>query len=532
MFPVLDIPKTSMVKHMGEFKQAGKKRMTDGADGAAGKTPAAAASPTAPAQTPDQTPAQPPATPKGSAQPQQTQPRQAAKGAEQGQKGGPQGQQKSGQGAGQRKGQQGPQGQNKPKHGDGQWLAQQKAKEAEAQKAAQKATQQDAQKPKWTPPPVRNPAPPARMRRRHWGLILSFFLLVAAPLAGVCYYLFEVAEDQFASTTGFTVRKEESTGASDLLGGLSQLTGATGGSDGEILYEFILSQALVRMVEEEVGLTEHYTALWDVDPAFALWPDPTIEDLVWYWERVVRISYDAGSGLIDLRVLAFDPDKAQQIAQEIVRRSQEMINALNEQSRADAMRYANADLAEAVGRLKEAREALTGFRTRTQIVDPEADIQGRMGVMNNLQQQLAEALIEFDLLLETTNTNDPRMVQARRRIEVIRARIIDERRSFATEGSTAAPQADDYPTLIAEFEGLVVDREFAEESYRAALAALDQARAKAERQSRYLATYITPTRAESAEFPQRFTIAGIAALFLLLGWSVMALVYYSVRDRG
>ena len=63
---------------------------------------------------------------------------------------------------------------------------------------------------------------------------------------------------------------------------------------------------------------------------------------------------------------------------------------------------------------------------------------------------------------------------------------------------------EDYPTLLAEYEGLVVDREFAEESYRAALAALDGARANASRQSRYLATYVEPTYPETAEFPQRW----------------------------
>lgn len=497
--------------------------MTDGAEGAAGKTPAPAAKTPAPDRAGQAGAPQGGAAAQGKGQAAKPAPQGQGQGGQQGQwknrQEGQPGQWKGGQQGQWQKTPQGewtpPQGQPGPQKGQGQ---------------GQQA--QPADKPKWTPPPVREAVPPARMRRRHWGLILSFLLVVLVPLTAVSYYLFGIAEDQYASSVGFTVRKEESGGASELLGGLAQLAGTGGGSDGDILYEFILSQGLVETVEENVGLVDHYTARWDDDPAFSLWPDPTIEDLKWYWERVVRISYDKSSGLIDLRVLAFDPEKAQQIAQEIVRQSQDMINALNEQAREDAMRYARADLDEAVARLKTAREALTGFRTRTQIVDPEADIQGRMGVMNNLQQQLAEALIELDLLIGTTNDGDPRMVQARRRIEVIRERIAAERRSFATESGTAAPISEDYPTLIAEFEGLVVDREFAEESYRAALAALDLARAKAERQSRYLATYIRPTRAESAEFPQRFTIAGIAGLFLLLGWSVLALVYYSVRDRG
>jgi len=90
---------------------------------------------------------------------------------------------------------------------------------------------------------------------------------------------------------------------------------------------------------------------------------------------------------------------------------------------------------------------------------------------------------------------------------------------------------EDYPKLLAEYEGLIVDREFAEQTYRAALTAVDLARANAQRQSRYLAIYIPPTFSESSEYPQRFIIAGLVALLLVLSWATMALVYYSIRDR-
>ncbi|WP_177177987.1 sugar transporter [Citreimonas salinaria] len=378
---------------------------------------------------------------------------------------------------------------------------------------------------------MRPTARPARMRRRHWRLVASFQALVGLPLAVVIFYLWGMASDQYASVTGFAIRQEEGGNPTQFLGGLTQLTGVQTGSDGEILYEFILSQSLVREIQRTVGLVDHYSARFPADPVFALWPDPSIEDLERYWRRIVRVSYDPGTGLTELRVLAFDPEKARSIAQAIVGESQDMINALNERAREDAMRYARADLEQAVERLKSAREALTAFRTRTQIVDPEADIQGRMGVMNNLQQSLAEALIEYDLIRETTNASDPRVSQARRRIDVIRERIAEERDAFASVPETGA-EGQDYPSLIAEYEGLVVDREFAEESYRAALAGLDVARAQAQRQSRYLATYVEPTLAEESAFPRRFTLAGLTGLLLLLTWAVLALVYYAVRDRA
>ena len=375
-------------------------------------------------------------------------------------------------------------------------------------------------------------AEPAVLRRRHWGLLFSFLVLVLLPLAGAGYYLWAIAEDQYSSNTGFTVRGEESGGASDILGSVAQFTGSNTGSDSNVLNAFIKSQEIVEAIQAEVDLKTHYAQHWDTDPVFSLWPDASIEDLLWYWERVVRISFDEGSGLIDLEVLAFDPQMATRIAELIVDKSQNRINDLNTQARTDAMRYANEDFDESIERLKGAREALTGFRTRTQIVDPATDIQGRMGVMNNLQQQLAETQVEHDLLLATTNDSDLRVVQAQRRIDVIRDRIAAERDAFATISDEVGALVENYPTLIAEFESLTVDLEVAEETYRASLTALDIARSNASRQSRYLATYINPTRAEASEFPQRFVLIGLIGLFLMLGWSVMALIYYSIRDRS
>ncbi|MBB4207098.1 hypothetical protein [Roseinatronobacter bogoriensis] len=144
------------------------------------------------------------------------------------------------------------------------------------------------------------------------------------------------------------------------------------------------------------------------------------------------------------------------------------------------------------------------FRARTQIVDPQADVQARMGVFSNFQQQLAEALVEFDLLSQTADANDPRMRQLNRRIEAIRHRIRDERLNFTKHDVTIDDTEDDtdYLRLIAQFERLQVDQVFAEATYQAALTAMDAGRSNASRQNLYLANFIQPTRAQRAQYPQ------------------------------
>lgn len=377
-------------------------------------------------------------------------------------------------------------------------------------------------------------ARPAQMRRRHWGVLASFALMVLAPLAAVIFYLVAIAEDQYVSTAGFIVRSQDTVASSETLRGLGGLLGGgSTASDSDVLYAFIQSQEIVDQVEARVGLRAHFSSHWPDDWAFALRPGSSLEELTEYWGRILGISYESGSGLIEVEAAAYDPEMAQAITTAVVAASQDRINALNEQAREDAMRYARADLEEALERLKAAREAMTQFRTRTRIVDPQADIQGRMGVMNNLQQQLATALVDYDLLRGTLSPDDPRLKTAARTISVIRERINIERTSFASSDNTEnGAVGEDYPSLIAEFERLTVDQSYAEEVYRAALAALEVARDEASRQSRYLATYVKPTLAESSTYPNRPVMAGLAGLILLMVWSIVVLVFYSIRDRS
>jgi len=400
-------------------------------------------------------------------------------------------------------------------------------KPAEKPKPKPKAAAKPAPKPKPPADPIYAPARPARRQRRHWLLLLSFLICVILPSFLTGSYLWTRAVDQFTSSVGFTVRREDAPTAVDLLGGLGAFSGASS-SDSDILFEFIQSQELVERVDRTLDLRGLYSRHRGIDPIFSLSADSSIEDLVDYWQRMVLISYAPGTGLIELKVLAFTPEEAREIAREIFKESSEMINMLSAIAREDATRYAREELDVAVAQLKEARQALTAFRSRTQIVDPSADIQLQMGLLTTLQQQLGTELIDYDLLLTSVKEGDPRLQKSEQRIAAIRARISEEREKF---GGGEAVNGEGYATLVAEFERLSVDREFTEQKYTAALSNFDAAQAQAQRQSRYLAAYLNPTLAESAEYPRRFLLLGLTVLFLLIGWSTSALIYYSLRDR-
>jgi capsular polysaccharide transport system permease protein len=378
---------------------------------------------------------------------------------------------------------------------------------------------------------VTAPAPlPARARPRHWGALAGFLALVLLPFAAATGYLFLRAAPQYHSEVAFSVRSEEATSATaGLLGALTQVGGGTA-PDAAILYEYIRSQEIVDAVDARLDLR----AIWnrpgggwrDGDPVFTLGDDETIEALHRQWLRMVTVSYDTAAGIIDVVVRAFTPEEAHAIAEAILAESSALVNELAEQAREDAVRFAREELAEAEANLAEVRSRLAGFRREHSLVDPSADVAGQSGLLNALNAELAQALVDRDVLTSYAGEGDQRVVQADRRITAITERIEDER---ATLGVTGV--AGTLPEVVGRFEELSLDLEFANQAYTQALAGLAAARAEARRQSRYLAPHVRPTLASTALYPRRFLLAGLAGLFLLLGWGTLMLVYYNVRDN-
>ena len=366
--------------------------------------------------------------------------------------------------------------------------------------------------------------PLARPRPRHWAAALSFALMVLVPLAATVTYLWTRAADQYHSAVAFSIRSEETgPAAAGLLGALTQISSGTA-SDVDILYEYIRSQQIVERIDAGLDLRAIYNRA-EGDVVFSLGEATSIEALVRHWGRMVEVSYDATAGIIDVRANAFTPADARAIARAILTESDALVNVLSEQAREDAIRYARAELAEAEDAVRAVRERLSGFRREYSIVDPTADAAGQSGLLSALNQELAQALVERDVLTSYAAEGDQRVQQADRRIAAITARIEAERSSLELTGV-----AGSLPEVVGRYEELLVDLEFANTAYTQALAGLSAARGEARRRARYLAAHVEPTLATSALYPRRAMLAGLAALFLTLGWGVAMLVTYNVRD--
>ncbi len=380
------------------------------------------------------------------------------------------------------------------------------------------------------PPLVLGP-PLTLPRRRHRLIVASFVACVAAPTLLAAAYLGWIAADRYASRVAFSIRSSEAAAPLEILGAVTRIGSSSVLTDGQVLYDFIQSQQIVETIRARLPIEDYYNRA-PSDLVFALGRDQPIEDLVAYWNRAVDVSLDPVTGIVAVEARAFDPHEARAIAAAILAASADLVNRLADIAREDAVRDAATELAGAEQRLRAIRTRLRAFRDIEQEVDPTQNARVAVGLVATLEEDLARARVELDLLRGALDGKAPRIALLERQVGSLESRIAAERSRL---GAGARPgQGDQRPLseVVGDYEELVVDREFAEQAYTLALATYQQAEADARQRHRYLAPHIEPTLSEDPEYPDRPLLTVAVFLTALAAWSVVVLGWYNLRDRG
>lgn len=362
-------------------------------------------------------------------------------------------------------------------------------------------------------------------RRRNLFAPAALVATVVLPASLVAGYMYFIASDQFASQAAFSIRSEQGGVVSQgFLGAIASMGGTGSAQDTDLLFDYIRSQAIVEAVDRKLDLRDIYRQR-GADRLFSLRADAPVEDVVQYWNRMVSVSNESRNGILQVEVKAFTPEDAQLILREILSESSDLINTLSEEARADSLRLSGEMVEEARQDLRDIRRKLTDFRRENQIVTPEIEAETRSTVIGALQGRIADALVERDSILSYTNENDQRVRNIDNRVESLRAQLEQERVDLLQSGQ------DTDVDVFGVYESLLVDQEMLNIAYGQALASQASAHAEARRQARYVAVHVPPSLAQSPLYPERLKTTLVAALLLLLLWSIVTVFYKNARDR-
>ncbi|WP_157069830.1 hypothetical protein [Aureimonas frigidaquae] len=390
------------------------------------------------------------------------------------------------------------------------------------------------------PPRHRGPraraASAVRWLARHMGVVL-FGLLFVIPVTLVTTYYWFVASDQYRVETQFAVRGLVTSPLSTL--GLAALPGAsTQAGDSYIVADYIRSPQLIIDLRDQLDIDlRQYFSRSEIDVMQRIDPDAPLEEFVKYWRWRVDVGYNSTTGNTTFAVYAFNPQDANAIAQSVLLVSEQLVNNLSSQSRRQLIETAQSEVARTEERLRQARSQLQDFRNREQSFDPTQSAAVEIGIVSELEQQLADLRTRQRALTGTINTDSPTARVIERSIEALTKQIAEQRSRLGSGGETGgaggATTADgrNLSVLLDEFVGLNLEQEFATTAYTGALAALETALTDARKQQRYFATYASPRVPESATYPHRILFPLVAAFWCLCVWGIVAFLLRSVRDH-
>jgi capsular polysaccharide transport system permease protein len=393
------------------------------------------------------------------------------------------------------------------------------------------------------------PPLPTMRRRRRWPTVLSFLLFAALPAGLAGYYYMHVAADIYVSEFRFSVTENTpilpgstpaqiaasktgaaGTGLGALLGGMG---GGSASAQNYLVVDYVMSRQVVEELWDKFKLKDVYSK-----PSQDLWhrfdPSQPFEKFLPYWQSMVSGAYDPVTGLASVKVKAFTPEDAHKIAKDLQTRAENLVNDIAKRAQGDSIKFAEVEVRRAEERMIKARAALQVFRAKENVIDPTTNV-----VPQNVElaKALRQTLIQQQAELSSLTSRG--LIASAPPIQLLNSKIAATREQLAkVEGEVTQKRESTNRTgqgrvidVVADYERLDLERQYAQTMMVNAQQAYDQARANAAAQHLYLTPYVRPALPQSPQEPRRIQGAIISAAACLAMWLILLMMTRAVRDH-
>ena len=354
---------------------------------------------------------------------------------------------------------------------------------------------------------------------------LLFVVIVVVPTVAAILYYGLVASDVYISESRFVIRSPQRQQQAGLVGALLQGSALTRAQDDTYsVHDFILSRDALRELEEKLAVTTLYSGdKADVIgrfPAFDF--DRSFEGFHRYWQNKATVDLDSTSSIAVLRVRAFAAADAQKINDTLLQMGERLVNDLNERSRRDLVTFAEREVALAQDKVKEAALAVSAFRGRQSVYEPDRQAAIQLQGAAKIQEELLATETQLAQLKRVSPANS-QIGALNTKADVLRKAIAAENAKVTGGGGFSARAPD--------FQKLALEKEFADRQLATTLTALETARSEAQRKQLYLERLVKPNLPDAPVEPRRIRAIFTVLVLALIAWGVVSLLVASIREH-
>ena len=356
--------------------------------------------------------------------------------------------------------------------------------------------------------------------------LVIFFVFIPTFITFIYLSLF--ASSLYISHASFAIRSSDTSSSSGMdIASMFLKTSGTTGNDIYIINDYIQSLDLAQYIDSKLDLINHYSD-HKYDIIFRLASKSTQDQFLRYWRWAVVPQLNVDTGIISLDVKAYTPEMAQKLSQAILSASEALVNAMNERARHDAVELAREEVSRAEERVRHAQSAMREFRDIHNLIDPKSTAAGLQELVTRLEAEATTLRTQISEAKSYMNAEAPLLKSLNQRLAAVEKQLGEEKLRVAGQSTVQG----NLNSLVAEYEDLAIEAEFAQKQLVSAMTSLEQARIQQMAQSRYVVAYQQPTLPDESLYPRPFlfTFYVFAALLLLLG--IVSLVWASIREHA
>lgn len=353
-----------------------------------------------------------------------------------------------------------------------------------------------------------------------------FLFTVLIPTALATLYFGLIASDVYVSESRFVIRSQEQQNISPLGVILKGVGFSRSQDDSYTIQDYIVSRDALTTLDKELNIKNSFSAS-KID-IFSRFPgldwDSSFENFHRYYQKMVGVQLDSASSIATLTTRAFNAQDAFRMDERLLELSEALVNQLNERARQDMIRFAAKEVAEAEKKAKTAALALARYRNAKGVIDPEKQSTIPLQQVAGLQDQLISTRMQI-AQLERLASKNPQLPVLKQRAKVLEGAIEAESQRVAGAGDRSLA------SKAAEYQRLLLDKEFADKMLASAMSTLEQARIDAQQKQLYLERIVQPSLPDKAMEPRR--LRSILAVFVLgmVAWGVLAMLIAGIKEH-
>ncbi|WP_312189741.1 sugar transporter [Leclercia sp.] len=358
-----------------------------------------------------------------------------------------------------------------------------------------------------------------KLAHRSWKQSLrlgSFQWVVACFVISVIYFGF-IASDRYVSRAELVVKQSDQ--IKMLPDALSMLgLGGNNHQDVLLIQDYLKSEDLLNKLDKALGLKAHYQS-HKVDYFSRLPDNVSREEFLKYYREHLTLRLDDISGVLTIELQAFDPAYGQKVVGVMLKESEVFINKLGHQVALEQLAFVEKEVDRAYQRVQAEKAKVLEFQNTHHLISPESTSTARMGVVSQIEAQLAQQQAQLKQLQSYMKATAPAVVSVQARVDALTEQLAQEQARLTGADKNAMNE------VTASYMDVQTQATLAADLYKTGLISLEQARIEAYRKLKHLLIISQPTLAEDAEYPRRlYNLATIGVLLCLLyGLIVMGL---------